>query len=282
MPLVSIVLPTYQRPADLRSAVASILAQTLTDWELLIVDDASTPPISHDFDDPRIRVIRNESNLRLPRSLNRGFSQAQGKYLTWTSDDNWYRPCALQRMVQALEANPVIDLVYAGASIVSAEREFIRSWPALQVEDQPILPWCGACFLYRRELADRVGEYRAAAFLAEDLDFWIRARIAGGLLALDEDLYEYREHSESLSSTRKEEARQQSARVVEDHWPNLSWLTRRTRGQTALGLAEAAYRRGDIGALRHWIRIAIRGCPDKVFMDFKRGLLAAIGLIRLG
>ncbi|MCC7103311.1 MAG: glycosyltransferase [Fimbriimonadaceae bacterium] len=282
MPLVSIVLPTYQRPADLRSAVASILAQTLTDWELLIVDDASTPPISPNFDDPRIQVIRNESNLRLPRSLNRGFSQAKGKYLTWTSDDNWYRPCALQSMAQALEANPAVDLIYAGASIVSAQREFIRSWPALQVEDQPILPWCGACFLYRRELADRVGEYRATAFLAEDLDFWIRARIAGEFLALNEDLYEYREHAESLSSTRRDEARQQSARVVEEHWPNISWFTRRTRGQTALGLAEAAYRRRDIGALRHWTRIAIWGCPDKVFMDFKRGLLAAIGLIRLG
>lgn len=276
MPLVSIVLPTHNRLVDLRSAVGSVLSQTLEDWELIIVDDASDPAVEDRFPDPRIRVIRNETNLRLPRSLNRGFDKANGTYWTWTSDDNWYRPEALQKMANALEANPSIGLVYAGASIVSTDRQPLRSWPARQVEEQPILPWCGACFLYRRELAKLVGQYDPESFLAEDLDFWIRARIAGPMLAIQEDLYDYREHEGSLSATRSSEARQQSARVVESHWDQLTWLTRRTRGETALGLAEAALRRGDKIALRRWLSVAWQGCPGSVLKNFKRGLISSL------
>src|SRR5436190_21740360 len=94
-PKVSIVLPTYNRAKYLKLSIDSCLIQTFKDFELIIVDDCSkdeTPQTIKSYTDPRIRYHRNESNQRLPRSLNIGFSLAKGEYLTWTSDDNFFLP----------------------------------------------------------------------------------------------------------------------------------------------------------------------------------------------
>ena len=78
--LISIVLPVYNGAKYLRESIDSVLAQTYTNWELLIVDDCSgdeTPEIAREYaeKDPRIHYYRNEQNLRLPRNLNKGFSR---------------------------------------------------------------------------------------------------------------------------------------------------------------------------------------------------------------
>ena len=94
-PKVSIVLPTYNGARYLKSSVESCLNQTHKNIELVIVDDCSTdetPDIVRSYNDPRIRYVRNETNQRLPRSLNIGFALATGDYLTWTSDDNEFLP----------------------------------------------------------------------------------------------------------------------------------------------------------------------------------------------
>lgn len=90
-PLVSIVLPVYNGEKYLRESLDSILAQTMEDWELIAVDDCSkdaTPQILADYaaSDSRIRVMRNAENQRLPRSLNIGFAEARGEFLTWTDE----------------------------------------------------------------------------------------------------------------------------------------------------------------------------------------------------
>src|ERR1044072_1742318 len=89
-PAVSVVLPTFNRAAMLPHAIASVQSQTWTDWELIVVDDCSTDNTAeilrqHSIADPRLRVIRNETNQKLPRSLNVGFHASEGRFLTWTS-----------------------------------------------------------------------------------------------------------------------------------------------------------------------------------------------------
>lgn len=101
--LISIVLPVYNGEKYLRESIDSILAQTYKNWELLIVDDCSTDSSSeiakeYVSKDRRIYYYHNENNLRLPRNLNKGFSLARGNYLTWTSDDNRFKPTALEKM----------------------------------------------------------------------------------------------------------------------------------------------------------------------------------------
>ena len=113
-PLVSIVLPTYNRAHLLGDAIRSVLNQTYQNLELIVVDDNSsdgTSGVVASFDDPRIHYVRNEPNLKLPRALNRGFSLSAGAYLTWTSDDNLFVKTAIERMVEVIQ-NASCDFVY--------------------------------------------------------------------------------------------------------------------------------------------------------------------------
>ena len=106
-PLVSIVLPTYKRAHVLPNAIRSVLNQTYANLELIIVDDNSpddTPEVVKSFRDARVKYVRNEPNLKLPRALNKGFSLARGTYLTWTSDDNLFADDAIEKMVARLQA----------------------------------------------------------------------------------------------------------------------------------------------------------------------------------
>ena len=89
---VSIILPTYNGKKYIRDSIESIINQTYTNWELIIVNDCSTDDTQKIIEeyqqkDKRIIVINNEKNLKLPASLNRGFEEASGEYYTWTSDD---------------------------------------------------------------------------------------------------------------------------------------------------------------------------------------------------
>ncbi|MFN4892146.1 MAG: glycosyltransferase family 2 protein [Bacteroidota bacterium] len=206
-PLVSIILPTYNGERYLASAINSCLAQTMTDWELIIVDDCSTdrtPEIIHSFQqkDQRIRCIRNEKNLKLPSSLNVGSVASNGRYLTWTSDDNLYSPDALLMMIRKLEQDNSVGLVYADYTLINDAGNVIGEKRFGDI-NQSRVSWkgCGACFLYRSELHHQVGGYDPSAFLIEDYDFFLRASLITRFAYLPTtDLYLYRHHAESLTS----------------------------------------------------------------------------------
>lgn len=209
--LVSIVLPVYNGAKFLRESLDSILAQTYTNWELLILDDCSsddTPAISMEYaeKDSRICYHRNEKNLRLPGNLNRGFSLSAGEYLTWTSDDNMFRPTALERMVEVLESNPDVDLVYASYQIIDENGAAKQVFGADPNGQDHILGSnvVGACFLYTRKVYEQVGDYDVNLFLVEDFDYWQRVMMAFRAMPIEEVLYDYRWHDASLTSTKNE------------------------------------------------------------------------------
>ena len=151
-PLVSIVLPVYNGQQYLRGSLKSILAQTYNNWELIVVDDASTdrtPAIIREFagHDERIRVIRNEQNRKLPTSLNVGFADSRGEYLTWTSDDNLYEPEAIALMVETLDARADVGLVYCNVTNIDEEGKDLGVRQLPGPEAFPENGWICACFL---------------------------------------------------------------------------------------------------------------------------------------
>src|SRR6185369_2592585 len=98
--LVSIILPVYNGAAYLTEAIESVRNQTYRNWEMIIVDDASTdrtPEILRPLpsEDARIRIVRNEVNRKLPASLNIGFSQSRGEFSGWIASDDRFHPDAL-------------------------------------------------------------------------------------------------------------------------------------------------------------------------------------------
>lgn len=208
-PLVSIVLPTYKRAHVLPHAMRSVLAQTYANWELIVVDDHSpddTAQVVAAFGDPRIRYTRNDPNLKLPRTLNRGHALARGDYLTWTSDDNLYAPGAIEAMVGRLRRGDC-DLVYADYWLFSRDDEAGRPLDAqrdrlpdtVQLEKGNHM---GACFLYTRRLYEAVGGYDPELFLVEDYDFFIRASKQFGFAHLSEPLYYFRRDDDTLYLSR--------------------------------------------------------------------------------
>ncbi|MBX3731603.1 MAG: glycosyltransferase family 2 protein [Verrucomicrobiae bacterium] len=265
-PLVSIVLPTYNGSRYLAGAVESVRRQTHTRWELLIQDDASTdetPEIIRHFAalDPRILPATNPENLRLPRSLNAGFARASGRFLTWTSDDNEYRPEALEAMVSALESDPKAGLVYCDMTDMDDQGRDVGDWVAPEPEAMGRVNPVGACFLYRREVMESVGQYDDCWRLVEDWEYWMRVASQFPLRAIHRNLYRYRRHEASLTETRASEIRRIRMHLLEERLPSLPHPSRRHRAEAYLHLARLAAEAGDDRRESAFHRIALRADP---------------------
>ena len=217
-PTVSIILPTWNGAKLLPDAVKSCLDQTFRDFELVIVNDCSTDntlAVAENLAaaDPRIRVVSNEKNSKLPASLNHGFSLARGRYLTWTSDDNRFLPSAMERMVGELERTNS-DLVYADYDVFSTSGDITEHKRLKDADRLFEYNWIGACFLYRKEVRERLGDYRTDLFCAEDYEYWLRIRSAGlKMTHLPETLYLYADNPQSLTATKQDLIRTRTAQL---------------------------------------------------------------------
>lgn len=216
MPKVSIVLPTYNGEKYIKESIDSIINQVYMDWELIIVNDCSndnTLQIIHEYEerDKRIKVINNPKNRKLPKSLNIGFKNAVGEYLTWTSDDNIYLPNAIEKMVNYLEEHPADYMVCAGMNWIDADGNILQeNHPQYSNKRMMSNDYVGACFLYRRKVIYDVGEYDPNMFFVEDYEYWLRILFKYKYIAnINEILYLYRRHNDSLTATKKDEIHRQ-------------------------------------------------------------------------
>jgi len=206
---VSIVLPVYNGAHYLHESIESCLNQTHRNLELLLVDDCSTdqtPEIIKEYaeSDDRIISIRNESNLHLPGSLNVGFRYSTGHLLTWTSDDNWYAPGAIEALARQISSTPDVGLVYSAFRHID---ERGRVDPRIVYLPPPsLLPFVnsvGPSFLYRREVYETIGDYNEKAEYREDYEYWLRVSKQFRLKRIHIPLYYYRRNPESMTAKMK-------------------------------------------------------------------------------
>ena len=211
-PIVSIVLPCYNGAAFLAQSIDSVVAQTFPDWELILVNDCSTDNSLEIMQryasaDSRIRIINNEHNLKLPGALNRGFQEARGKYLTWTSHDNRMDPSMLEEFVRYLDANPDKGLVtacYAAFSLKNGEQLYEVHHPDPKIH-LPLYNCVCYAFMYRREVLETVGEYDTTLFLVEDYDYWVRIWLKYPVGKIYKVLYYTGVGEDTLTLSRKKE-----------------------------------------------------------------------------
>lgn len=209
--LISVVLPVYNGEKYLRESIESVTAQTYQNWELLILDDCSTDnsaDIAMEFakNDSRIHYYKNEMNLRLPRNLNRGFSLAKGNFLTWTSDDNRFKPEAFKKMHQALVSNKA-QFVFASCRIIDAQGKEIEYIMVNGLSKKKLVGMnsVGACFMYTRKAYEEAGEYDPDLLFVEDFDYWQRLYAKFDAVTINEILYEYRWHDDALTTTMRKD-----------------------------------------------------------------------------
>ncbi|MFA5165767.1 MAG: glycosyltransferase [Candidatus Paceibacterota bacterium] len=203
---VSIILPTYKNTQYLRQAIDSCLEQTYTNLELIIINDGQSEEIENivkSYTDQRIHYIKNAHNLGIAGALNTGFSASRGDLLTWTSDDNWFDPEAIKTMALALQKNPLTSFTYCDYFNVDEKGKIIKKISVGSYDKLQAVNCIGACFLYKREIYEKIGNYKKELFLAEDYDYWLRVANNFKILPIHIPLYYYRVHAQSLKGQNK-------------------------------------------------------------------------------
>ncbi len=223
--LVSVVLPVFNGEDYVESSIESVLRQTYKNFELIIIDDGSTDSTPEIVDryaaqDPRIRVV-HQKNIRLPRTLSKGFRMARGEFFTWTSADNLMHETFLEMFVKDLQENPHIGMIWGNMRLIDENGDAIftndwyanAEWPEevmfpRSVLELNIMPnnYIGAVFMYRAICANIVLDYSAFKFCTEDYDYWMKINETCTLrhTSFVDTLYSYRFHSNSLTSRDKE------------------------------------------------------------------------------
>jgi glycosyltransferase involved in cell wall biosynthesis len=224
-PFISVVMTVFQAEEYLVAALESILAQTFSDWEMVIVDDGSTDR-SRDIleryqqQDRRIRLILNEVNLGQTASLNRALEVCRGKWIARQDADDLSYPRRLESQVAFLEKHPEVVLLGTSGRIIDKQdkKKGVLIMPqsdALIRWSAPILnPFLHTAVIFSREVALRLGGYNTTYRIAQDYEFWSRMMQEGKVANLAEHLVDYRHLSSSLSKIGASQAFEEADQVA--------------------------------------------------------------------
>jgi len=215
-PKVSVVMSVYNGERYLREAIDSILCQTYTDFEFIIVDDGSqddTPRILSGYKDKRIRVITNQSNIGLTKSLNKGIALAKAKYIARMDADDISLPTRLERQVVILDNYPEISVVSSWVIYIDKQGS--------QIVVRRVPPWertrkifhyenliVHGAVMFRKPCFDLVGGYDESRFFGQDRYLWKKMIDKNfGFHIIQEPLYKFRLSTENISVKDKNKSR---------------------------------------------------------------------------
>lgn len=227
--IVSVIMPVYNtREEFLREAIESILNQTFKEFEFIIIDDASMEKIKaiiNSYNDKRIRVLTNENNLGVTKSLNKGLSIARGKYIARMDSDDISFFDRFEKQVNYLESNPKVNIlgtyVYDGDKI---RGEFVdisqkeRNTLFLLENVGPIHP---SVMIRRSFLKHNNLIYNEDYPVAQDYDLWIRCNTLTNICFYHEPLLFRRKHTEQIGKKRKELQHSMAARIKAEQFVKL-------------------------------------------------------------
>ena len=227
-PRVSVVIPTFNRTRTIRNAVESVLAQSFSDIEVIVVDDGSTDDtlkVVDAIEDPRLRILKLESNMGASEARNRGIEAARAPWVAFQDSDDLWRPAKLARQMALLEA-PGTDYVaaYCGMDIMEADGKmrYIPN-PALQNRAGDILPdlvfysfVSTQTLVVRRDVLAWLGGFDQDLRALEDWELMLRIADGNSIGLVDAALVEqhFSENSITNDSVRRVHA---LARIVEKH-----------------------------------------------------------------
>lgn len=213
-PLVSYVIPTYNRAEFLPECIGSILKQTYKNIEIIVVDDDSTDETESLIKEkyPKIKYLKNETNRRIPYSLNRGFRAARGKYVCWLSDDDGVFPMKTVKQIAFMELHSEIDLSfheyeirYKGDADYTGRPGHVARWRPKQFNSN--LDEFNHCFgtqtcnangstsMFRRSAFREHGYFIEVLYTCQDWEMWLRYLKKNKVATIDENLGWRTEHA---------------------------------------------------------------------------------------
>ena len=230
-PRVSIVMPVYNPPLDfLAAAVASIEAQSYADWELCVADDASTDPDIWPFlqacaaRDARIKVCRRASNGHISAASNSAVDLASGEFIALMDNDDLLHPDALFWVVDAINAQPQVDILYSDEDKINDAQEhfdpyFKPDWNYALFTSHNLISHLG---VYRSQVLRAVGGFRLGFEGSQDYDLALRCvevTAPANIVHIPRVLYHWRaiEGSTALTIDAKPYALEAAKRALEEH-----------------------------------------------------------------
>lgn len=210
LPLISVIIATYNRRDFIIEAVQSALNQTYQNIEVIIVDDGSTDDsrllIEQAFgDDPRVTYYYQDNNKRAS-AFNRGLEHAKGEYIAIVDSDNRWLPCRLEKGYEALAKNPDYDIVYGDIILIDEHGEEISQKNMKRYSGKITSKLIKDNFvtintaLVPRRCFDEMGPMDVSRKRADDYELWLRMSTAYRFLYLPEFLAEYRVMDDQISS----------------------------------------------------------------------------------
>ena len=231
-PEISVIMSVYNGEAYLEEAIASVINQTFTNWELVVVNDCSTDTTGEILakiaaQDARVKVHTNEVNLRLPTSLNKAISLSSGKYIARMDADDICLPDRLEKQYRFMEENPEIAL--SSCRFMTVKNGVYRSGGAggrcdsgairaMLLVSNPILH---PGVIAKAEVLKHYG-YDTTLTCTEDLELWTRMAMGGEKMAiLPECLLIYRLHDKQITSTTLERQHTEVLKIEEKYYAKL-------------------------------------------------------------
>lgn len=239
---VTVIITTYNRASYLKEALESVLCQTFLDFELLVLDDASTDnteDLVNSFSDSRIKYTKHLSNLGISKNRNYGLSKAQGEYIAMLdSDDLWLSRTKLEEQVNFLNAHESYGLIGTYACIIDQEKRknaMIDSISSLFLGRSNF--WMRQFFLIRnqifhssvlirRKAIEEMGGYDELIPIWEDYELWLRIGTRYKMTNIPKLLTGYRVHAQNISGIDRKKGILASFYVIgkyKDSYPNY-WL----------------------------------------------------------
>ncbi|ABY46368.1 MULTISPECIES: glycosyltransferase family 2 protein [Bacillus] len=220
MPKITVLMPVYNGEKYLRESVDSILNQTFTNFELLIINDGSTDSsmeILNSYNDARIRIVTNEENLRLIKTLNKGIDLATGEYIARMDCDDIADPKRLEIQLQYMEKHPDVAVCGTGVKVIDQNR---KPW---QISGSPDLIrnclYVRSCMIHpsvmmRTEFLKENNIYYDLNYLhAEDYELFQRLSEKYKVVNLEEPLLNYRWSETSVSSLNASDQEVMAAKI---------------------------------------------------------------------
>lgn len=227
-PLVSVVLPTFNSAQNISRAIDSVIAQTYTNWEMLVInDDGSNDGTAeivkmYGLLDPRIHLLQAEQRLGLAESLNLGIRQAQGKYIARLDADDTSHPTRFAKQVALMESRPDVGICGTWQHHYGPNSDWVhRATADEQLLRCRLIFWCDLChstLMLRRSTFIEHELFFDGTRFAEDYELWTRAMFVTRIVNIPEVLGEYYEGTSNITAGKMnnlcEESGQISAAVL--------------------------------------------------------------------
>jgi len=227
-PLVSVVMPTRNQSSFILESISSVLSQSYSNIELLVVDGASTDRTIEilkkvSAHDGRLRWI-SEHDTGPAQAINKGFSQVRGTVVGWLNSDDLYTEGAIQRAVEALNNDGNLLMVYGEGINVDESGAFLSKYPTLPPTTS-IETFSKGCFIsqptvfFRRILNVLLGPLDESLKTAFDFEYWIRAfkKISGRIGFVSDEQAVTRIYSSTITSSNRKIVMLEGMKIINKH-----------------------------------------------------------------